>query len=159
MFTIREAVKEDAPVIHQLIRDLAEYEKEPESAKATVEDILRDGFGPKPLFECLMAEVDGEAAGFAIFYFKWSTWTGSSCLHLEDLFVKPVHRGKKIGYSLLKRLAQIAVARNCDRFEWDVLDWNMLARDFYHSLGAKAKDGWLAYRMDGQTLRDFGAPD
>lgn len=153
MINIRVAAKEDTPTILDLIHRLAEYEKEPHMVKCSEADILRDGFGEKPLFECLIAEWDGKPVGFALFFFKWSTWTGSACLHLEDLFVDPNHRGNKIGFTLLRELARIAIARECDRFEWDVLDWNRLAIDFYDSLGARAKDGWLTYRMDGEPLK------
>ncbi len=158
MFTIRKASAADAPAILALIKKLAAYEKEPDAVVCTVEDIVRDGFGPNPYFDCLLAEAEGRTVAFALYYFKWSTWTGSACLHLEDLFVEPEYRGRKIGLSLLKELARIALARYCDRFEWDVLDWNMLARDFYHGLEAFAKDGWLGYRLEGEALARLAAP-
>lgn len=159
MMNIRIAAREDAPIILDLIQRLADYEKEPHAVKCTIADIERDGFGDQPLFECLISEWDGQPVGFALYYFKWSTWTGSPCLHLEDLFVDPTFRGKKIGFTLLKKLAEIAVTRKCDRFEWDVLDWNRLAIDFYDSLGARAKDGWLTYRMDGDALKKLASMD
>ena len=152
MHQIRVANPEDAGVILQLIKDLALYEKEPEKVVCTVDDILRDSFSEPKRFDCLLAECDGHAVGFAVYYYKWSTWTGTRTLHLEDLFVKPVYRGRKIGFDLLQRLAKIAVDEKCDRFEWDVLDWNKLALDFYTSIGAVVKEGWLTCRMDGNAL-------
>jgi len=150
---IRRAVRADAPVILKLIQALAVYEKEPDAVEATVADIERDGFGDQPLFECFIAEMDGRAAGFALYYFKWSTWRGRAPLHLEDLFVPPEFRGRGIGLALLKKLAATAVIKNCPRFEWEVLDWNHLARNFYHGLGAQHREGWYPYRIEGEALR------
>ncbi len=153
MVQVREASSSDAGMILQMIRELAEYENELDAVATTEEDILRDGFGPEPKFTCLIAEQDGQPAGFAIYFFKWSTWTGRSTLHLEDLFVSPSGRKGGVGTALLSRLAQIAIDNGCPRFEWDVLDWNQLARDFYHSIGAFHKEGWLGYRMEGEPIR------
>jgi len=151
-YTIREATRDDAETILALIHALALYEREPEAVKASVDDILRDGFGPRPLFQCLLAECDGRAAGFSLYFYKWSTWTGRGTLHLEDLFVEPDFRGRGIGLGLLRRLAAIAVDQGCKRMEWEVLDWNQPARDFYHQLGAVHKEGWYPYRLDGDAL-------
>ena len=159
MLSMREATREDVGVILQLIKDLALYEKEPEKVMCTEADLLRDGFGERPLFECILAEWAGEVIGLALYYYKWSTWTGTAALHLEDLFVKPEARGRKAGFHLLKELARIAVARHCDRFEWEVLDWNQPARDFYEALGAQYKQGWLGYRMDGEALTRFAGEE
>lgn len=156
-FSIREAVREDAPAIFEMIKALAEYEKEPESVKSTVADIERDGFGETPLFKCLLAELDGKVVAISLYFYKWSTWTGRGTLHLEDLFVLPEARGKGIGMTLLKRLAKIAVDNGFKRFEWEVLDWNMLARDFYHSIGAFHREGWYPYRVDGDALLKLAA--
>jgi len=153
MVHIREACREDVGTILYLIRELAEYEKELDKVETTEEDILRDGFGSEPKFNCLIAEKDGKPAGFAIYFFKWSTWTGRATLHLEDLFVLSTGRKDGVGTALLSRLAQIAIEKECPRFEWDVLDWNELARDFYHRIGAFHKEGWLGYRMEGQSIR------
>ena len=152
---LRTAQAADAPVILDLIKALAVYEKGADQVHCTVADILRDGFGPSPVFQCLLAEIDGRPAGFALYFFKWSTWTGTCCLHLEDLFVPPEFRKRGVGQGLLKALARVAVARGCRRFEWEVLDWNHLARDFYHGLGAFHKQGWLPYRMEGEALEQF----
>lgn len=156
---IREANRNDAPLILDFIKQLAVYEREPDAVEATEADILRDGFGDHPLFHCLIAEREGAAVGFAVYFYKWSTWTGCATLHLEDLFVPPELRGTGVGFALLKRLGHIAVANYCPRFEWDVLDWNMLARDFYHRLGAVAKDGWLTYRLEGEALQRLATAD
>lgn len=152
---IREAVAADAPLILDFIRQLAEYERAADQVVCSEADIVRDGFGSQPLFHCLVAETNEQPVGFALYFYKWSTWTGKPTLHLEDLFVPPTQRGKGVGFGLLQRLAQIAIEEDCPRFEWDVLDWNMLARDFYHRLGAVAKDGWLTYRIEGGPLANL----
>ncbi len=151
-YTLRKAEAEDAGAILDLIHALAEYEKEPDSVECTREDILRDGFGERPIFECILAEVNHLPVGLALYYFNWSTWRGAPTLYLEDLFVVPEHRGKGIGLGLFSKLAEIAVDRRCRRFEFEVLDWNQLARDFYHGLGAFHKEGWLPYRLEGEAL-------
>jgi GNAT superfamily N-acetyltransferase len=153
MLTIRPATAADIPLIQQFIRDLAEYEREPEAAIATQEDLLRDGFGAEPKYRCVIAEWNGEPAGFAFFFYNYSTWQGKPGLYLEDLFVKPVFRGKGIGKSLLLHLAKIAVAENCGRFQWQVLDWNTPAIDFYKSLGAEIMSAWLTMRVEGDNIR------
>jgi len=153
MLTIRPATAFDIHLIQEFIRDLAEYEREPEAAVATQEDLLRDGFGPDPKYRCVIAEWIGEPAGFAFFFYNYSTWQGKPGLYLEDLFVKPSFRGKGIGKALLLHLAKIAVAENCGRFQWQVLDWNTPAIDFYKSLGAEMMSAWLTMRVEGDNLR------
>ncbi len=153
MLLIRPATSSDIPLIQQFIRDLAEYEREPEAAVATQADLLRDGFGPEPKYRCIIAEWSGEPAGFAFFFYNYSTWQGKPGLYLEDLFVKPSFRGKGIGKALLLHLAKIAVAENCGRFQWQVLDWNTPAIDFYKSLGAEMMSAWLTMRVEGDNLR------
>ena len=153
MLTLRPATSSDIPLIQQFIRDLAEYEREPEAAVATQEDLLRDGFGPEPKYRCVIAEWSGEPAGFAFFFYNYSTWQGKPGLYLEDLFVKPSFRGKGIGKALLLHLAKVAVAENCGRFQWQVLDWNTSAIDFYKSLGAEMMSAWLTMRVEGDNLR------
>lgn len=150
---LRAATREDVPTIRQLIRDLAEYEKEPQSAVATEADLLRDGFGERPLFRVVMAEWEGEVAGFAFYFFNYSTWHGRPGLYLEDLFVRPAYRGRGIGKALLVHLAGIALRENCTRFVWQVLDWNEPSIRFYESLGARIKREWLTMRVDGEALR------
>ena len=150
---LRAATRDDVPAIRHLIRDLAEYEKEPESAVVSEADLLRDGFGDRPLFRVVMAEWDGEVVGFAFYFFNYSTWQGRPGLYLEDLFVKPSHRGHGIGKALLVHLAGVALSENCGRFVWQVLDWNEPAIGFYESLGARVMKEWLTMRVDGEALR------
>ena len=150
---LRPATREDAATIVQLIRELAEYEKEPEAAVATEADIVRDGFGERPFFRVVLAEWEGEVAGFAFYFFNYSTWQGRPGLYLEDLFVRPTHRGKGIGKALLVHLAGIALRENCGRFVWQVLDWNMPAIEFYEALGARVMREWLTMRVAGEDLQ------
>lgn len=152
MLTIRRATPNDVSIIRDLIRGLAEYEREPEKAVVTEADLLRDGFGAAPKFWCVIAEWNGEPAGFAFWFYNYSTWQGRPGLFLEDLFVYPKFRGKGIGKALLLHLAKIAVEQNCGRFVWNVLDWNKPAIDFYESLGAKIHKEWLTMRVDGENL-------
>src|ERR1700761_1643987 len=144
---IRDAVAADVPEILALIHELAIYEKEPDAAIATEADLLRDGFGPEPYFRCIMAEIVGpqgpQVAGFALYFFQYSTWEGRPALYLEDLFVRVQFRKRGIGVALFQRLAQIAIERDCTRFQWECLDWNQPALDFYESSGAKVLREWL----------------
>lgn len=151
--SIREAVPSDVPEILALIRNLAVFEKEPDAAIATEEDLLRDGFGPEPYFRCIMAEWDGAIAGFALYFFQYSTWEGRPALYLEDLFVREAFRKRGIGVALFQRLAQIALERRCTRFQWECLDWNQPALDFYESTGATVLREWLNLRVTGDALR------
>ena len=159
MLEIRPAVAADAPVILALIRELATYEREPDAVVATVDDLLRDGFGATPRFQALIATWNGEPAGFALYVFTYSTWRGSAVLYLEDLFVRPIHRKKRIGIALMKRLAQIAVNERCGRFVWQVLDWNEPAIRFYESLGAGILREWLNVRIEGDAIRALAERD
>ncbi len=152
MLRIRPAVENDSPLILELIHDLAEYEKAPEQAVARPEDLRRDGWGPEPKFRVVIAEWDNKPAGFALFFYNYSTWQGRAGLYLEDLFVRPEFRGKGIGKALLVHLAQIAVRERCGRFVWQVLDWNKPAIDFYESLGAVWLKEWLTMRVEGEAL-------
>ncbi len=158
MLRIRPAVPQDAELIVQFIRELAEYEREPQAAIATVTDILRDGFGEIPKFRTLMAEWDGRPAGFALFFLNYSTWLGRPGLYLEDLFVRPEFRGNGIGKAILQELARIALAENCYGMKWQVLDWNTSAIDFYERLGAKLQKEWLSVRIMGEPLRALAEP-
>ena len=157
MLSIRPATPVDVRLILDFIHDLAEYERAPEAAVATEADILRDGFGPQPIFRCVIAEWDGQPAGFALFFYNYSTWQGRPGLYLEDLFVRIEFRGKWIGKALLVYLAQVAVRENCGRFQWQVLDWNTPAIDFYESLGAKKLNEWLTMRVEGEALKKLAA--
>jgi GNAT superfamily N-acetyltransferase len=154
--TIRPATAADAAQILAFIRALAAYERAPHAAIATEADLLRDGFGPNRLFFCLIAEQDGQPAGFALYFFSYSTWMGRPGLYLEDIFVQPEFRGLGIGKALLKRVAAIAVEKNCPRLEWAVLDWNTPAIDFYSAAGAEFLDEWRIVRMSGEALKGLG---
>jgi GNAT superfamily N-acetyltransferase len=149
---IRMADPADAGTILRLIRELAEFEDLLDQVRATEADILRDGFGPTPRFECLLAELDGAAVGFALFFHNYSTFEGRAGLYLEDIFVEPAARQAGVGRALMRRLAQIAIERGCARFDLWVLHWNP-AREFYHRLGFDHMTDWLPYRLDGATLR------
>lgn len=153
---IRPATRDDVPLILSLIRELAAYERAPEDAKATAEDIERnlfgEGFGRGPVAECLIGMVDDVPQGFAVFFANFSTWIGRSGIYLEDLFVRPEARGAGLGKALLRAIAAIAVERRCGRIEWSVLDWNTPAIGFYKSLGAVAMDEWTVYRVSGEAI-------
>jgi GNAT superfamily N-acetyltransferase len=157
MTHIRPATPTDVPLMRSLVHALAEYERAPHSVEITEEQLLRDGFGPNPYYECLIAEEDGAPAGFALYFPIYSTWQGPS-LHLEDLFVRPEFRGKGIGKALLKQVAAAAVQRGCARLQWDVLNWNQPAIDFYHSIGAIMLDDWRGMRLTSQALQSLAAP-
>lgn len=152
MIAIRPAEAADVPLILQLIRELAIYERETDAVVATEADLLRDGFGPSPRFQVLIAEHDGIAAGFAFYFFAYSTWRGRPMLYLEDLFVPVEHRKKGIGIALMRRLARLAVDASCARFAWQVLDWNEPAIGFYRSLGAEIHPQWHNVRIEGEAL-------
>ncbi len=144
---VRTAVPGDAGTIVQLVRSLAIYEKEPvETVQLTEADVLRDGFGDTPRFEALLAELDGKAVGFALFFHNYSTWLGKPGLYLEDLYVEEQARGYGLGLDLMRELARIADERGCARFELSVLDWNP-TREFYRRLGFEDMDEWLTYRL------------
>jgi GNAT superfamily N-acetyltransferase len=157
--TIRPATAADVPQILAFVRALAAFEREPDAAVATEADLLRDGFGPNPFYFCLIAEYDGQPAGFALYFFNYSTWTGRPGLYLEDLFVQPAFRGLGIGKALLQRVAAIAVEKNCPRLQWEVLDWNTPAIDFYRAMGAEFLDEWRNVRITGEALTRLARPD
>ena len=151
MTHIRTATPADIPFMFALVRELAEYEREPHSVKITEDQLRADGFGAERYFDCLIAEVNGAPAGFALFFPIYSTWQGRS-IHLEDLFVRPAFRGLGLGKALLQRVAAIAVERGCARLQWDVLDWNQPAIDFYRGLNAEMLDDWRRMRVTGAAL-------
>ena len=154
---IRTAAPDDVPVLLELVRELAVYEKEPDAVEAT-EDLLAAAlFGPSPVASCHVAEVDGAVVGFALWYVSFSTWQGRPGLWLEDLFVRPAARGHGLGKALLQALAQVCIERGYGRFEWWVLDWNVDAQGFYRSLGARAEDDWTVWRVDGDALHALAA--
>jgi GNAT superfamily N-acetyltransferase len=150
---IRPAQVDDVPVIVSLIRELAEYEREPDAVEATADDIHAALFGPAAAAFCHVAEHDGEVVGFALWFLNFSTWKGKHGIYLEDLFVRPSSRGTGLGKALLTNLIDIARERGYGRVEWSVLDWNTPAIDFYRSLGARPMDEWTVWRLDGEALR------
>ena len=159
MLSIRAATADDAALVAQFIRELAEYERLPDAAVATAEDLRAQLFGAQPAAEVLLAEADGEPAGFALFFHNFSTFLGKRGLYLEDLFVRPQFRGLGVGRHLMASLARIAMQRDCGRFEWSVLDWNAPAIGFYCALGAAGMDEWTVQRLEGDALRSLAARD
>jgi GNAT superfamily N-acetyltransferase len=149
---IRTATEADVPEILAFVRALAAYERAPDAVKATEEDLRAHGFGPNPYFHCLIAEQDGRPAGFAFYFFDYSTWIGRPGIYLEDIFVYPEFRGLGIGKSLLQRVAAIAVEKGCARLKWEVLDWNTPAIDFYSAMGAEFMKEWRTMRVTGENL-------
>jgi len=156
---ITSARDSDLRLILALINELAEYEKLSNQVVATEAGLRHALFGPRPAAEALIARVDGEAAGFALYFHNFSTFLGKRGLYLEDLFVRPAFRGRAIGKALLAHLAKLALERDCGRFEWAVLDWNRPARDFYESLGAEANPAWVNYRLTGEALERLAGSD
>ena len=149
--SLRFATEEDIPTILDFVKQLALYEEMPDQVVAT-EDLLREWIFDKGKAEVLIGSVDGQDAGFALFFHNFSTWLGRAGIYLEDLFVMPEFRGLGLGKALLRRLAVIAVERGCGRLEWSCLDWNQPSIDFYLSLGAEPLEGWTMYRVSGDTL-------
>ena len=150
--TIRPAIADDAGIVAQFIRDLADYEKLAHEAKASASDIARDLFGPDPKVFCEIAEWDGKPIGFALWFYTYSTFQGQHGIWLEDLYVDPNLRGKGIGKALLIHLAQRCVREGLGRFEWWVLDWNEPSIEFYKSQGGIMQDEWTKVRVDGDAL-------
>jgi len=146
-FEIRPAHVEDVPIILELIRDLATYERAPDEVTATEEQLIDVLFGERPAAEVLIAFEGKSAVGFAVYFYNFSTWLGQPGLYLEDLFVKPENRGKGYGRALLIELAKIARDRKCGRMEWAVLDWNEPAIKFYRALGATPMHEWTVFRL------------
>ena len=151
---IRKATKNDMPSVLELIQELATFEKEPDAVVVTVDDLVRDGFSENPLFQCFVAEVDGEIIGMALYYYRYSTWKGKT-IHLEDLIVKENKRGTGAGFSLYKEIIKQGKAENVRRIEWNVLDWNTPAIDFYEKSGAKVLDDWRVVHMDETGIKQF----
>jgi GNAT superfamily N-acetyltransferase len=149
---LRQATSSDVPLIITLIRELAEYERLAHEVTATEAGLEQSLFGERAQAEVVIAEVDGTPAGYALFFHNYSTFHGRRGLYLEDLFVRPAQRGHGIGKALLRHLAGLAVARDCARLEWAVLDWNAPSIAFYRSLGAVPMDDWTVFRLTGDAL-------
>jgi GNAT superfamily N-acetyltransferase len=156
--TLRFATVDDVGVLLKLIRDLAVYERSPNAVVATEEDLRRHGFGPERQFEAILAFIEDEPAGAALFHARFSTWLGRPCMYLEDLYVTEAARGRGVGRRLMARLAAIAVERGWGRIDFHVLDWNQ-ARRFYERLGMGHVGGWLRYGGDAEALRRLAAED
>ena len=149
---IRDAVQADLPKILQFIKDLAEYEKAPNEVVLSISDLDQSLFGANPQVYCLIAELENEVTGFAVWHLNYSTWLGKHGIYLEDLYVDPKYRGQGHGKALLRKLAQICVERGYKRLQWWVLDWNQSAIDFYKSIGAEPMDQWTVFRVSGSSL-------
>src|SRR6266851_8292189 len=158
-FTIRPATIVDVPIILQLIRDLATYERAPGEVAATEEQLVDVLFGERPVAEVLLAFEDKMPIGFAVFFHNFSTWLGRAGLYLEDLFVRPEDRGKGYGRALLVHLAKIAAERGCGRMEWAVLDWNEPAIKFYRALGAAPNAEWTIFRLTRDKIEKLANSD
>jgi len=152
---IRQATVNDSALILRFITELAIYEKAEHEVLTTESDIRESLFGNGSTTNALICNIDNVPVGFAVYFFSYSTWLGKHGLFLEDLYVSPESRGSGAGKALLRHLAKIAVSKNCGRFEWNVLDWNEPAIQFYQSLGAKPQDEWVGYRLVGQALEDL----
>lgn len=155
---IRPAAPEDVPVIANLIRALAEYERMTDQVVMTEDSLREHLFGPRPYAEVLLAEHAGAVVGFAFFFHNYSTFLGRPGIYLEDLFVLPENRGQGHGKALLRALARLALERGCGRLEWCVLDWNTPSIEFYRALGAVSMDEWSTFRVTGEALARLGAP-
>jgi len=157
MLKIRPATRGDAPLIDSLVRELADYEKLLHEARATSADFLRELDAPNPVIHVLIAEWNGEPAGFALYFFNFSTFVGRRGLYLEDLFVRPALRSHGIGRALLRALARIAQEQNCGRMEWAVLDWNEPALRFYKTLDARQMNEWIIHRLTPAEIGKLAA--
>jgi len=155
---VRPARESDVPRIHQLVLDLATYERAADQVRATEEQLRAALFAPSPAVHALVVEAAGEVVGFALWFLNFSTWEGVHGIYLEDLYVAPSHRGTGLGKALLQALAEIAVQRGYARFEWSVLDWNTPSIEFYEGLGAAPLTGWTVYRLTGDALLAVGSP-
>jgi GNAT superfamily N-acetyltransferase len=151
---IRKGNPDDMKAVLELIQDLANFEKEPEAVVVTVEDLVRDGFGPAPLFDVFVAEVESEVVGIALYYYRYSTWKGKT-IHLEDLIVKEKMRGTGLGYALYSEVIKQGKKDKVRRIEWNVLDWNTPAVEFYKKSGAKILDDWKVAQMDEAAINYF----
>ena len=151
---IRKTTKNDMPSVLELIQELATFEKEPDAVVVTVDDLIRDGFSENPLFQCFVAEEENEIIGMALYYYRYSTWKGKT-IHLEDLIVKENKRGTGAGFALYKEIIKQGKAENVRRIEWNVLDWNTPAIDFYEKSGAKVLGDWRVVHMDDKGIEQF----
>lgn len=152
--TIRPATKKDMTAVLNLIQELATFEKEPDAVLVTVDDLIRDGFSEAPLFHCFVAEVESTIIGIALYYYRYSTWKGKT-IHLEDLIVSESQRGTGAGFALYSEIMAQGKRDNVRRIEWNVLDWNTPAIEFYNKTGAKMLDDWRVVQMDEEGINAF----
>ena len=155
MLKVRDAKAGDAAVILEMIRELAEFERELDQVDATREDLVREGFGASPRFHALIAEWNGQPVAYAVYFLAFSTWAGRSHLFVEDVFVREPFRRKGIGKAMLRHLAAIAKAENCYGMRWEVLNWNVAAIEFYRSLGATLQTEWFPVLLYGKAFEEF----
>lgn len=153
-FIVRRAERQDMPQVLDLIKELAVFEKEPDAVEVTVEDLEKEGYGNNPLFHCFVAELDEKIVGIALVYYRFSTWKGRT-IHLEDLIVSESHRGTGIGMALYKKVMEFADDNKVKRVEWNVLDWNTNAIEFYENTGAHILDDWRVVQMSKEGLDNF----
>ncbi len=153
-YNIRKGKKKDVTAVYQLVKELAEFEKAPGEVSNTAEKMLQDAFGPEQVIDFLVAEVENEIVGTAIFFTSYSTWKGK-CLYLEDLIVTKAHRGRGIGKSLFEAIAREAAISGAQRMAWQVLDWNQPAIDFYQQMGAELAPEWVNCRLNAQQLQAY----
>jgi GNAT superfamily N-acetyltransferase len=158
MLKVREATADDAPVILEMIRQLAEFECELDQVEATREDLVREGFGASPRFRALIAEWSNEPVAYAVYFFAFSTWAGRAHLFVEDVFVREPFRQKGIGKAMLRHLAGIAKAENCYGLRWEVLNWNAAAIEFYRALGATLQTQWFPVLLHDKAFEEFAGP-
>ena len=151
---IRKGIQKDMPAVLDLIKQLATFEKEPEAVVLTVDDLVRDGFGKNPLFYTFVAQIDNKIIGIALYYYRYSTWKGKT-IHLEDLIVKEENRGSGAGFALYSEIIMQGKKDNVRRIEWNVLNWNTPAIEFYKKSGAKVLDDWLVAQMDEEGINNF----
>ena len=159
MISIRPAIIQDAALILKFVKELAKYGKAPHAVEATVHSYETTIFAKDSFVHGLIIEQKTIPIGFAVYFFNYSTWQGKPGLYLEDLYISPDYRNHGAGKTLLRHLAQIALGKNCGRFEWAVLDWNRPAIQFYESIGARAHEEWVKYRLDGNALKSFAQSD
>ena len=152
---IRDALPGDAATILRFIRELAAFERAEHEVDATEDSIRASIFGPGSVTEALICEIDGRPAGFAVWFYNYSTWQAKNGLYLEDLYITPEFRGSGAGRQILRHLAARAVDKGCGRFEWSVIDWNEPAIRLYKAIGAEPQTEWVRYRLTGQALADF----
>lgn len=152
---IRPAERADAATIYRFVCELAEFEKALDKVETTEEGLAEAIFGEGSVTGSLIAEIDGKPAGFAIYYFTFSTWQGRNGIYLEDLYVSPEFRGAGLGKALMRAVAEVAVTKNCGRMEWSVLDWNVDAIRVYDGVGGKPQSEWIRYRLEDETLSAF----